>query len=261
VQREVRSLFEEGERRLGRLRGEALQIRRTLERDLAEVRRRILELAESESSQLIGSTEAALAAARAEAEGLREQLNAAEEDRRLLLERARADSSRAERAERAAEVAREDLRRERGVADRLRDEVERLAPDEEARLRSEIHAAWERSTTPADRDRYAWRDPILGPDFLDSLQRVHGVTRERVVEVCAEVVCGRAPERAGFEVHPLRASEGGGADQRVRNDGAKAYRASLRVGTAAARRLHYWELPGGDVELAKIVYHDDFTIR
>jgi hypothetical protein len=33
------------------------------------------------------------------------------------------------------------------------------------------------------------------------------------------------------------------------------------MGTAAARRLHYWRLPGGRVELAKIVYHDDFSIE
>jgi hypothetical protein len=32
------------------------------------------------------------------------------------------------------------------------------------------------------------------------------------------------------------------------------------VNTPSARRLHFWELPGGGVELAKIVIHDDFSI-
>jgi hypothetical protein len=26
------------------------------------------------------------------------------------------------------------------------------------------------------------------------------------------------------------------------------------------RRLHHWQLPGGVVELSKVLYHDDFTI-
>ena len=38
-------------------------------------------------------------------------------------------------------------------------------------------------------------------------------------------------------------------------------RCNLQAGTAAARRLHYWQLPDGGIELAKIVYHDDFSIR
>ena len=120
---------------------------------------------------------------------------------------------------------------------------------------------WEQTTTPADRERYPWREPIFSRDFFASLERVQGVSRDRVVEVCAEVVSGRARERAGLEVHPLRSSEGGGTPQRTRADGAKAYRASLQVGAASARRLHYWDLQGGGVELTKIVYHDDFSIR
>jgi hypothetical protein len=143
----------------------------------------------------------------------------------------------------------------------LRNQLQRLAPDENARLRDEIHAAWDRATTPDDRRRYPWREPVIGVDFVDSLDRIRGVSRDRVVRVSAEVVCGRAPDVPGLEVHPLRESQAGDAPQRVRDDGAKAYRASLQTNAPAARRLHYWELPGGGVELSKIVYHDDFTIR
>lgn len=261
MRRALSALFDDSKRRLARLQGEAAQIRQGLERDLADVRRRILEVAEAETSQMIGSTQQALDAARAEAQELRAQLTVIEQDRDRLLERLRDTASRAERAERDARDAQASLSREREAADQLRADLRRIAPDEPTRLRDAIRSAWLRATTPADRDQYGWREPVLGEDFLPSLTYVHGVSRERVVEVCAEVVCGRARERTGLEVHPLRTSEGGGTPQLVRADGAKAYRASLQVNTPSARRLHYWELPDGGVELAKIAYHDDFSIR
>jgi hypothetical protein len=261
MRRALSALFDDSRRRLARLQGEAAQIRQGLERDLADVRRRILEAAETETGQIIGSTQQALDAARAEAQELRAQLTVVEQDRDRLLERLRDTASRAERADREARDAQAILSGEREAADQLRAELRRVAPDEPTRLRDDIHSAWLRATTPADRDQYGWREPALGEDLLPSLTHVHGVSRERVVEVCAEVVCGRARERTGLEVHPLRTSEGGGTPQLVREDGAKAYRASLQVNTPSARRLHYWELPDGGVELAKIAYHDDFSIR
>jgi hypothetical protein len=47
---------------------------------------------------------------------------------------------------------------------------------------------------------------------------------------------------------------------RVRNDGAIAWRASLQVNTPSARRIHYWVLPSGQIELARVAAHDDFDI-
>jgi hypothetical protein len=164
-------------------------------------------------------------------------------------------------AERRNERLRKELQQERQQAASLEERIRGLDLDDASRFVSEVRLAWERSTTPADRERYRWRDPMLGPEFLESLERVQGISRERIVEVCAQVVCGRAPEIAGLELHPLRSSEGGSAPQRARPDGAKAWRCSLQVGTPSARRLHYWELADGGVELAKIVYHDDYSIR
>lgn len=253
-------LLEDGERRLARLRAEAVRVRRQLEQELGEVRRRIMELVESESAQLIGSTQAALDAARAEADELREQLAAAQDDRNHLRERLRELAARAERAEHAARDARQELRRERAAERALRARVRQLDPDERAGLRDDIHQAWLRTTTPADRERYPWREPRFGPDFAPSLRRVHGVARKRLAEVCADVVCGRAPERPGLELHPLRTGDGGDAPQRVRADGAKAYRVALQVHSPSARRLHYWLLPDSHVEFAKVVYHDDVSI-
>jgi hypothetical protein len=46
----------------------------------------------------------------------------------------------------------------------------------------------------------------------------------------------------------------------VREDGARAWRVSLQSNTPAARRLHYWVLPDGSIELAKVGVHDDMSI-
>ena len=90
---------------------------------------------------------------------------------------------------------------------------------------------------------------------------MQGISRGKIVDACAHVASGRAAEIPGLELHPLRESEAGGAPQRTRDDGAKAWRCSLQAGSPAARRLHYWQLPDGRVELANVVYHEDFSIR
>jgi hypothetical protein len=101
---------------------------------------------------------------------------------------------------------------------------------------------------------------MLGPAFLESLASVQGISRERVLLVCSQVICRRASEIPGMDLHALRKSESPSAAQVSRQDGGRAWRCNLQTSTPAARRLHYWELPDGTVELAKIVYHDDYTI-
>ena len=260
LQRHIGAMFTSADLKLGQLRAEAAQIRRTLERDLSEARLRLLEFAEGGIAELSGSTEAALAEARDAVEALREQLEAAETDRREMLERLKAERLKSSDAEHRTTRLRKELDAEQETSAYLRRQVEALEPDPERRFVAEVHQVWSSTGTDADRERFPWREPKIGADFLESLTRVQGVSRERVVEVCAHVLSGRAAEVAGLELHPLRSSEGGNAPQLVRGDGAKAWRCSLQASTPAARRLHYWELPDGSVELAKIVYHDDISI-
>ena len=98
----------------------------------------------------------------------------------------------------------------------------------------------------------------LGPKFLESLESLQGISREKVADVVVEIATGIASELAGREVHRLR--EGAGGDDRilVRDDGAVCWRASLQVGTSSARRIHYWLLPGGSIEFSRVTVHDDF---
>ena len=98
----------------------------------------------------------------------------------------------------------------------------------------------------------------LGSKFLESLDNLQGISRDKVADVVVEIATGIASELAGREVHRLR--EGAGGDDRilVREDGAVCWRASLQVGTSSARRIHYWLMPGGGIEFSRVTVHDDF---
>ena len=261
LQSQVGTLFGGAQRRIEALRAEAHQLRKVLERDLVEARLRVLEFADAETQAVAGSAEAALGAARREADDLRERLAGAEQDRLDLLARLKGERERAADAERRAGRLGKELTTERARADRLEQELVPAGASPEQRLVAQIRQAWEAATTPDDRMHYPWREPAIGPDFLGSLGHVQGVSRERVVEACAHVASGRAADVPGLDLHPLRASDSGGTPQRERGDGAKAWRCSLQANAPAARRLHFWRLPDGGVELANIVYHDDFSIR
>ncbi|MEV5003471.1 S1 RNA-binding domain-containing protein [Nocardioides sp. LML1-1-1.1] len=258
---DYRRLVASTERHLADLRAQAASVVHDLEQDLADARQRVLVTLEDASAGLVDSTQSALDQARAEVRRLRAELATATEEGRQLRQDLDHARTRAERAERGAQRSRADAHQRRETAAALREELDARVPESQ-RLVAAIRSSWARRTTAADRERYRWRDPVVGPEFLESLRRVEGIGLDRVHEVCAEVACGRAPDRPGLAVHPLRATDGtgNGSRQRVREDGALAFRASLQVRTAAARRLHYWVLPDGQVELAKIGYHDDFTI-
>jgi predicted RNA-binding protein with RPS1 domain len=261
VRRELEGLAGQTQRRLAELRGEASEMRQELERDLLHLRTRILETARGDADELIGSTEDALTAAREEIARLQEELAALQLDRSELLERFERERSRAS----AAEQWKERLRREARAQDRTIETLGRqlagLGASDEDRFVAEVRAAWERTSARADRERFPWTTPVIGPDLLESLGTVQGISRAKVVDACAHVASGRAADIPGLELHPLRESEAGGSPQQTRDDGAKAWRCSLQAGAPAARRLHYWQLPDGRVELAKIVYHDDYSIR
>ena len=100
----------------------------------------------------------------------------------------------------------------------------------------------------------------IGPAFLGSLEAIEGVKTERSMTSIVEVLTGLARTLPSRELHRLRTSEAGNSRTEVRHDGAVAWRASLQVGSPSARRLHYWHLPDGTIELAKVCLHDDFTM-
>ena len=128
------------------------------------------------------------------------------------------------------------------------------------RLRHDVYLAWAKNVPASDKARHPLpSDWTAGPELAASL---YGFTESGVVakalKAIVEVLTGRAERNAAREVHALRAGSGGDAAQLVRGDGAKCYRAAIEQNVAAARRLHYWRLPDGSIELSRVVVHDDF---
>ncbi len=95
----------------------------------------------------------------------------------------------------------------------------------------------------------------FGPNFLDSIDRLEGISREKVVDVLVEVLTGLVRSIQGRQLHQWRTSVVGPQEQRA--DDAKAWRVSLQVNTPSARRLKYWQLPGGGVEFDSVGVHDE----
>ena len=193
-----------------------------------------------------------------EQESLRTQILAAEDERktlRYLLDQA---ERRANRAEHDLKAARSRLRKASNTkASAQAGEGPQFA-DAEQGFRYRVLTQWATRTLPSEQHDRPLPDFIIGPNFLDSLQRLEGIKEDKVADVAFEIVTGLAPQIPGREVHRLRSGNGGEDPIRVRDDGAVAWRASLQVKTPSARRIHYWVLPTGDIELARVATHDDF---
>lgn len=124
--------------------------------------------------------------------------------------------------------------------------------DAEEQLRWEVLKTWVEQTLPADKiDHPLPEQWLVGPRFVSSLD-LEGISRERVLGVVVQVLTGRQPK----STHPLRRGVGGDDPQLRRPDGATAWRAPLQQNAPAARRLHYWRLPDGRIELSRVVPHD-----
>jgi hypothetical protein len=132
--------------------------------------------------------------------------------------------------------------------------------DPEQGFRYLVLTQWATRTLPGEQRNRPLADFLIGPRFLESLERLEGIKPEKVADVAFEIVTGLAPQLPSREAHHLRTGSGGDDPVRVRDDGAIAWRASLQVNTPSARRIHYWVLPSGQIELARVATHDDFEI-
>ncbi len=121
-----------------------------------------------------------------------------------------------------------------------------------------IRVAYARQFSEADRSRYPLGPMRVGSEFLTRLRALDGIAVEKVVEVAMQVAAHRAHEIPGREVHPFGARGGTGVERKA--DGARAWRCSLQDSTAGARRLHWWQIPGGAIEFASVGVHDDYSM-
>ena len=197
---------------------------------------------------------------KAEVAGLSVQRNAEDAERHQLRSLLVEAERRANRAENEVKSARSRLRKaSRAKASSAPGEGPRFA-DREQGFRYLVLTQWATRTMPSEQAQRPLPDYLIGPDFLDSLEALDGVKIEKVADVVFEIVTGRASHIVAREVHRFRSGMGGEDQVRTREDGAVAWRASLQTNSASARRIHYWALPNGQFEFARVVLHDDYDM-
>lgn len=128
----------------------------------------------------------------------------------------------------------------------------------EQQLRWDIQRTWVDSTRPEDKSRWALRPYQVGPDFCESLEKIEGVSRERVLAIACLLLTGRGVR----DDHENRTSDAGNAPPVTRFHAGQTWvcrRAPLQAKTPSARRLSYWRGDDGSIELSRIVLHDDYT--
>ena len=177
----------------------------------------------------LAQAEAQVAAAKAEAAKLRRSLRDADKKAKHAVKRAEEMDDRA-----------------RGLG---------VFSDPEAQLRHEIWLQYLHRIPESQRAELPLLDYRFGPDFIDSLEGLEGVSRDKVVDVLVEVATGLVRQIHGRQLHQWRIGPVG--PQETRSDGGAAWRCSLQVNTASARRLKYWQLPGGPVEFDSVGVHDE----
>lgn len=131
--------------------------------------------------------------------------------------------------------------------------------DPNDQFRHEVYLEWVARIPAGQKAELALPEYAIGPAFLDSIEQTGGVDRAKVVQVVVEVLTGLAEQLDGRDLHPLRTAESGGSAPLTRDGGWTAWRVALQRESPAARRLHYWRR-GAEVELARVVVHDDLRM-
>lgn len=187
-------------------------------------------------------------------DSLSDELDAAVADRGQLAEankRLREQVTELKKAARSLEQSSEALER-------------RFAPeiDSERGFLLGVRLAYARLFDEGTRELNPLRKMRVGGSFLESLRELEGIDMQKVLEVCAQVAANAAHELASREVHQLRSGSRGAGSVTRKSDGALAWRCSLQVNTASARRLHWWAIPGDSptIEFAAVGLHDEFSI-
>jgi hypothetical protein len=126
-------------------------------------------------------------------------------------------------------------------------------------LRHEVYLEWVARIPAGQKAERPLAEYRVGPAFVDSIEEVEGVDRAKVVQVVVEVLTGLAEQLDGRDLHQLRSTESGASPPLTREGGWTAWRVALQRETPAARRLHYWRR-GSEVELARVVLHDDLRM-
>ncbi len=232
-----------------------------LQRQLEEAQRVAMQARDELESRPDTATEDASARADLDLADVEEQVRAAlKEDLEAALELAASYEIDAQTAAERAEEAEKSIYYLRSEVDRLRALLGSDADtgDELAGIAAEIQAE---ISSRAEIEGARLRPMQIGPKFTSTLE-AHGPNyRAKAIKAAADIVIGAVGLLSRREDHELRTGAGANDPQRTRaSDGAKARRCYIEQRTASARRLHYWVIENGSVELASVNVHDDMNI-
>ncbi|WP_141494675.1 hypothetical protein [Kytococcus schroeteri] len=191
---------------------------------------------------------------------LREEVRLHRAETARMERRAQHAEARASKLQAETERLRTENRRSRATAQRAAQASRDASPRETygfaepvEQLRWELQRTWVECTRPEDKRSWPMPDDyVIGERMVDSLQ-LEGVAQDRVLRVAVMVLTGRGVPGD----HELRQHEAGNAPAVTRADGAVCRRAPLQQKSPSARRLSYWRLPDGRVELSRVALHDD----
>jgi signal transduction histidine kinase len=204
-----------------------------------QVEIRNLATANRELSESLRAASAKEVSAREHAESLKAQLSKARQELQEALKQARGESG------------------ESTITDRRA----RFATAEEW-IVEEVRRFWLAAYKPADRvrfplDRQPWR--VLS-SFAETFTALDDDAKLKALKTITYIVTGRNALEHIIEDHALREGDESSRPEVVREtDGAACRRAYLESHTAQARRLHYWKLRDGSIELSRVGLHDDYT--
>ncbi|MHA7191089.1 hypothetical protein ACX80N_12445 [Arthrobacter sp. MDT2-16] len=172
------------------------------------------------------------------------------------------------RLTRENERLREEIRLERDRATRTR-QLSRaietandgpLFSDLADQFRHDVYLEWVRRIPAASKGSLPLPEYGFQDGFIEGVESIRGVDRSKIVAVAVEVLTGIAESMPGREMHRLRDGAKGGAPVWESSEFGTAWRVSLQVNAASARRLHFWRGNGGKVTFATVGVHDDMGI-
>lgn len=134
-----------------------------------------------------------------------------------------------------------------------------LYPTADEAVRHSIRLAWVLRTPSSEKTDNPLPDYLIGDRFASSLGKLDQGQVTKSIRCALDVLTGAAREMPSRRMHVLRNGDGAGAPAVTRLDDAVCWRVNVETGAASARRLHYWKLPNGKLELSRVVLHDDMS--
>lgn len=130
----------------------------------------------------------------------------------------------------------------------------RMFADAEDEIRHRVLVLWAEQTTPQEKVAHPLPAFTVGAAFAASVEDLTAHAPQlldKIARSALRVLLGQ-----DRDAHKLDVTGGG---RLIREDGAVPWRAYVEQKTPSARRLHFFKIPGGGIELSRVVLHDDYT--